>query len=131
MVVSYATALFATSHPGGQGTGLNRELFSKTPAAFQLAFLAILFGLPLITSGSGHLLSEESLNTLLAFEFGVLMFGWLLASLFLVPIAVVDSVWLRRTCLLIAALLAILPFAARSARESGQRHTRAMFLISR
>ena len=35
------------------------------------------------------------------------MYGWFLAGLFLVPIAVVDSVWLRRSCLFVAVLLAI------------------------
>ena len=86
---------------------MNRELFKYSTATFQFAFLAILFGIPLITVGSARILSAESLSSVLAFEFGVLMYGWLLAGLFLVPIAVVDSAWLRRTFLLFAVLFAI------------------------
>jgi len=93
--------------PGWEGASLNRDFFKESTAAFQFAFLAILFGIPLITAGSGSILSEESLATLLAFEFGVLMYGWLLAGLFLVPIAVVDNIWLRRVLLLFAALFAV------------------------
>jgi hypothetical protein len=97
---------------------LYREFLKKSTATFQFALLAILFGIPLIIGDSGLILTEESLNTLLAFEFGVLMFGWLLAGLFLVPIAVIDSVWLRRICLFIAVLFAI-PLSSGYRQEYG------------
>jgi len=86
---------------------MNKAFLQRHIGTFQLFLLTISFALPLF---SGFHLPFSSLNGLaeiLAFEFGVLIYGFYLAGFLYLPVALTDSVRVRRVCLFLACVLAI------------------------
>ncbi len=91
---------------------MNRTFLKQHIGTFQLFSLAAFFALPLVSGVYFPLFSQDKLAAILAFEVGVLIYGFYLAGFLYLPIALVDSVWVRRICLLLACLMAI-PFTSR------------------
>jgi len=97
---------------------MNRTFLKQHIGTVQLFSLAAFFALPLVPGVYFPFFSQDKLDAILAFEVGVLIYGFYLAGFLYLPIAVVDSVWVRRSCLLLACLMAI-PFTSRYRQEYG------------
>jgi len=85
----------------------NKALLTRHLGTFQFLMLAVFFVVPLILGIYVPLFPQENLNEILAFEFGVLIYGFYLAGFLYLPVALTKSVWARRICLLLACLLAV------------------------
>jgi len=86
---------------------MNRAFLQQHIGTFQLLLLTAFFAIPLFSGFHLPLFSLDSLAETLVLEFGVLMYGFYLAGFLYLPIAIADSVWVRRVCLLLACVLAI------------------------
>ncbi len=95
-----------------------KELFQQHTQTIQFLWLTALFSLPLIFGIYLPLFPTKILDTILSFEVGVLIFGFFLTGFVFIPIAIADSVWVRRICLLVACLFAI-PFTSDYRNEYG------------
>ncbi len=74
--------------------------------SLQLLLLALFFGLPLLNK-SLYILSQDNLDMILSFEFGVLVLGFLYMGFLLIPLALVPLKWAGRTCFIFAIVIAI------------------------
>jgi len=97
---------------------LEKYTFNRYIGAVQLGLLALIFALPWLSGGQIQPVSLKSLNILIAFEFGILIMGWLIAGFLFVPMALVDSPKVRMILLLLA-LLITWPLTAAYSREYG------------
>ena len=81
---------------------MNKKRIQQIAGTIQFVLLALIFILPLLSSRAIQPVSMDLLSMLLGFEYGVLIFGFLIIGLFFVPMAMIDSPWLRRISLLLA-----------------------------
>jgi len=86
---------------------MNKAFLKQHTGTFQFLLLTTLFALPLFFGVYVPLTSQPGLNEILAFEIGVLIYGFYLTGFVFVPIVIADGVWVRRICLLVACLFAI------------------------
>jgi len=83
------------------------RLYQQHTGTLQFVLLALMFALPLFHNQILQLISQEQLADILVLELGVLIYGFFIAGLFLLPLALIDNIWFRRISLFFAFLLAI------------------------
>ena len=98
--------------------GMRKGFYQQHTGTLQFLFLALIFALPLLSGNDHYFVSQQGLEDLLYFETGVVIYGFMLAGFFFIPIALIDSVWTGRVCFVLAVLMAI-PFTSGYRQEYG------------
>jgi hypothetical protein len=86
---------------------VNRAFLQQHIGTLQLFLLTAFFAMPLLLGVHFPFLPRDNLAEILTVETGVLIYGFYLTGFVYLPIAMSDSVWVRRACLFFAFLIAI------------------------